>query len=128
MKIYKYIFCKFYLYMLSSPNKINAIEGAVAILSSVILLYSATLLLICKPIILYYGVSKNVMYFSYLLFSIFIYWINLNYFKKNLNTIIKMFGEEKRVQKIIGKIVVLVLVIGSIGSVILVGILSKNIN
>lgn len=39
-----------------------------------------------------------------------------------------MFGEEKRVQKIIGKIVVLVLVIGSIGSVILVGILSKNIN
>ncbi len=114
--------------MLSSSNKINAIEGAVAILSSVILLYSATLLLICKPIILYYGVSKNVIYFSYLLFSIFIYWINLNYFKKNLNTIIKMFGEEKRVQKIIGKIVVLVLVIGSIGSVILVGILSKNIN
>ncbi len=128
LKLYQYIFYKLYSYMLRTPNKVNAIEGAVALLSSIELLYIVSTLMLSKLLLDFNGVDTSVTMILGLLMALLIYVLNLRYFKREISSIKSLYSRESLYQKWIGRVIVFLIGIGSVGSIIIIGILFKTKN
>jgi hypothetical protein len=124
-RLYHYFFYKLFKYMLRTPNRVNAIEGAVALLSSIVLLYLVTFTMLCKRFNNFGPVSKNKTMVIVLLIGFLVYYFNLKYFKNKMESIDLEFTNESEQNKIVGSIFVIIIGIGSLGSMIAVGILFK---
>ena len=127
MKIaYQYLFYKLYSYMLRTPNRQNALDGAVALISIIDLFFVIDLFVIFSKYISYIkSISDNILIISGLIVAFLIYLINAKYFKKSILEIKAKFDQENNIQKWVGRIFVLIVGIGSIGSLIAIGLLFK---
>ncbi|WP_321424446.1 hypothetical protein [uncultured Bacteroides sp.] len=127
MKIaYQYLFYKLYSYMLRTPNRQNALDGTVALISIIDLFFVIDLFMIFSKCISYIkSISDNTLIICGLIIAFLIYLINTKYFKKSILEIKEKFDQENNIQKWIGRIFVLIVGIGSIGSLIAIGLLFK---
>jgi hypothetical protein len=125
MKIYHFIYYKLYCYMLNTPNKANAIEGASAILSCISLLYFLAIFICFKSLIRLWFISQGQFYLIFISIGFFNYYLNLKYFKKKIVSIKESFVAENKIQFWLGGIFVLIIGLGSIASVIIAGIFLK---
>lgn len=125
-KVYQYLFYKLYSYMLRTPNKTNAFDGAVALISIIgIFVLMDILVIVGKLIFNINHVSMNIMIVPWLIIMFFIYLINNMYFKKYIILIKERFDNESNTQKWVGRIIVFIVGFGSVGSLILIGLLLK---
>jgi hypothetical protein len=112
--------------MLRTPNRQNALDGAVALISIIDLFLVIDIFTIFSK---YQNsvthISENVLTISGLIIAFLIYLTNTNYFKKYTLEIKEKFDQENDIQKWIGRIFVLIIGIGSIGALIAIGLLSR---
>jgi len=70
-------------------------------------------------------VAMNTMIVPWLIIMFFIYLINNMYFKKYIILIKERFDNESNTQKWVGRIIVFIVGFGSVGSLIVIGLLLK---
>lgn len=125
-KAYQYLFYKLYSYMLRTPNRRNALDGAVALISIIDLFLIIDFFVIYSKF--FYDlkcISKNLFMVIGLSIAFSLYLFNTIYLKKRIGQIKEVFDKESNTQKWIGRIIVLIVGIGSVGSLIVIGLLLK---
>jgi len=127
-KAYQYLFYKLYSYMLRTPNRRNAFDGAIALLSLIVLfLFMDVFVIYVKVVSDVKFITDNTLLVIWLIIALFIYLFNTIYFKKRIAQIKEEHDMESNIQKWIGRIIVLIVGIGSVGSLIAIGLLLNNL-
>jgi len=112
--------------MLRTPNRQNALDGAVALISLVDLFLIINLFIIYTKFFCDVKcVSKNLFMVLGLSIAFILYLSNTVYFKRRIAQIKELFDKESNTQKWIGRIIVLIIGVGSVGSIIAIGLLLK---
>lgn len=114
--------------MLRTPNRRNAFDGAIALLSLIVLfLFMDVFVIYVKVVSDVKFITDNTLLVIWLIIALFIYLFNTIYFKKRIAQIKEEHDMESNIQKWIGRIIVLIVGIGSVGSLIAIGLLLNNL-